>query len=164
MEKKITETVNATTPEQDGKSNSPDVPEVMLRGGGFEKIIHLRFKHDTDLLSGLREAVETEKIENAVILTGIGSVRGYHTHVVSNRDFPSKNIFIEDLEKPADVLNVNGYIINSKVHAHITLSDKDIAFGGHLEEGTAVFTFAIVTLGILGPAADLSGFDDKTLR
>ena len=31
---------------------------------------------------------EITKIKNAVILAGIGSVRNYHFHTVSNRDFP----------------------------------------------------------------------------
>lgn len=164
MAKNIVERVNPTTPEQDGKPNSPEVPDVITKPGSFKKILHLRLKHDVDLLTGLTEACAAEGIANGVILTGIGSVRNYHVHVVSNRDFPSKNLFIEDSEQPADVLNLNGYIINGKVHAHITLSDKDIAFGGHLEEGTSVFTFAIATVGVLEDEVDLSGFDDKTLR
>ena len=40
--------------------------------------------------------VKQEKIKNGVILSGIGSVRGYHIHQVGNRTFPSKNIFVKD--------------------------------------------------------------------
>jgi hypothetical protein len=35
--------------------------------------------------------VAQQKIENAVILSGFGSVRGYQVHQVSNRNLPSKN-------------------------------------------------------------------------
>jgi predicted DNA-binding protein with PD1-like motif len=59
---------------------------------------------------------------------------------------------------------MNGYIINGAVHAHATFANPEHAFGGHLESGTNVFTFAIVTVGVLNAAADLSRVDDKTYR
>jgi uncharacterized protein len=99
-----------------------------------------------------------------VILAGAGSVRGYHVHQVSNRTFPSKNLFVKNPTAPADLIGMNGYIINGKVHAHMTLANPDKAFGGHLEPGTSVFTFAIVTLGILDDSVDLNKIDDKTYR
>jgi len=40
----------------------------------------------------------------------------------------------------------------------------DKAFGGHLEPGTEVFTFAIVTVGVLPDNLDLTKLDDKTYR
>jgi len=59
---------------------------------------------------------------------------------------------------------MNGYVINGKIHAHMTLANPDHAFGGHLEPGTNVFTFAIVTLGVLDKNADLTRVDDKSYR
>ncbi len=59
---------------------------------------------------------------------------------------------------------MNGYIIDGRVHAHITFTDADKAFGGHLEPGTKVFTFAIVTVGVLEDGTDLSRIDDKSYR
>jgi hypothetical protein len=44
------------------------------------------------------------------------------------------------------------------------LADEDHAFAGHLEPGTEVFTFAIVTLGVLPDDLDLSKLADKTYR
>jgi predicted DNA-binding protein with PD1-like motif len=57
---------------------------------------------------------------------------------------------------------MNGYVIDGRVHAHLTMANPDHAFGGHLEPGTNVFTFAIVTLGVFD--GDLSRVDDKTYR
>ncbi|HEY1497524.1 MAG TPA: hypothetical protein VGF49_23360, partial [Candidatus Solibacter sp.] len=59
---------------------------------------------------------------------------------------------------------MNGYVINGQLHPHITLATPNKAIGGHLEPGTTVFTFAIVTLGILKDGADLSHLDDKSYR
>ena len=159
------EIVNAApTPEGDTKPNSDKVPDVYAVTGKFDRVLVLRFKFGVDLLDGIRKMVKQENIKNAVILAGAGSVRGYQVHQVSNRDFPSKNMFVKDPTAPADLISMNGYIINGAIHAHMTLANPDKAFGGHLEPGTSVFTFAIVTIGVLNDAVDLSRVDDKTYR
>jgi predicted DNA-binding protein with PD1-like motif len=98
-----------------------------------------------------------------VILAGAGSVRNYQIHSVSNRTFPSKNTYVTNPSAPADIISMNGYIIDGKIHAHMTMANPDKAFGGHLEPGTNVFTFAIVTIGVMNDV-DLSRVDDKTYR
>jgi predicted DNA-binding protein with PD1-like motif len=85
-------------------------------------------------------------------------------HQVSNRTMPSKNMIVKDPTAPADLIGMNGYVINGKVHAHMTLANADKAFGGHLEPGNEVFTFAIVTVGVLPDNLDLTRLDDKTWR
>jgi predicted DNA-binding protein with PD1-like motif len=151
-------------PADDAKPNSAEVPDVYAIPGRFDRILTLRFKYDTDLLAAMEKMVKQEKIRNAVILSGAGSVRGYQVHQVSNRTFPSKNMFVKDPTAPADLIGMNGYIINGRIHAHVTLATPDKAIGGHLEPGTVVFTFAIVTIGVLDDGADLSRVDDKTYR
>src|SRR3954454_18631527 len=154
----------AANPADDAKGLSDKVPDVYAIPGQFERVLVLRFKFDTDLLAGMEKMVKQEKIRNAVILSGAGSVRGYHVHQVSNRDFPSKNMFVKDPTAPADLIGMNGYIMDGRIHAHMTLATPDKAFGGHLEPGTSVFTFAIVTVGILKDGVDLSHLDDKAYR
>ncbi len=136
------------------------VPEVVTTSGQFERVIVVRLKQHTDLLAGLQEAVEKEKIKNAVILSGIGSLTSYHIHVVDNNTFPSENVFFKD-SIPVDLTSVNGYIFNGKVHTHINISDENLAIGGHLEPGTTVFTFAIITIGVFNSEVNLERFDDK---
>jgi len=159
-----TEVTKATTPFDDSKPNSDQVPSAYAISGQFERILVLRFKYETDLLAGIEELVQKHHVRNAVILSGIGSVRGYHLHVVSNRTFPSKNTFLRDPTSSADLIGMNGYIIDGRVHAHMTLAKADNAFGGHLEPDTKVFTFVVVTLGVLGDDVDLKRVDDKTYR
>jgi len=159
------EIVNAAkNPADDQKANSDKVPDVVAIEGKFDRVIVWRFKFGVDLLAGIQKMVKEEKIKHAVILAGAGSVRNYQVHQVSNRDFPSKNVFVKDPTAPADLISMNGYVINGAVHAHVSLANPDKAFGGHLEPGTEVFTFAIVTVGVLNDAADLSRADDKTYR
>ncbi len=159
------EAVNpAASPELDAKPNSDQVPDAYAIRSQFQRVVIVRLKFDTDLLGGLQKIVKQEKIKNAVILAGAGSVRGYSLHSVSNRTFPSKDVYVTNPTGPADLVSMNGYIVNGRVHSHVTLTNGDKAFGGHLEPGTNVFTFAIVTLGILGDDADLRRIDDKTYR
>ena len=148
----------------DLKTNSDQVPDAYAMNGKFERIVVLRFKFGADLLAGFEKMVKQEKIRNAVILSAAGSVRGYQVHQVSNRDFPSKNMFVKDPTAPADLIGMNGFVIDGRIHAHMTLANPEKAFGGHLEPGTSVFTFAIVALGVLDPSVDLSRVDDKTYR
>ncbi len=159
-----TEVTKATTPFDDSKPNSDTVPEAYAVSGQFERVLVLRFKHDTDLLAGMEKLVHQNRVRNAVILSGIGSVKSYHLHAVSNRTFPSKNVFVRDPTAPADLIGMNGYVFDGRIHAHLTLATPDNAFGGHLEPDTKVFTFAVVTLGVLGDDVDLSRMDDKTYR
>jgi uncharacterized protein len=160
----VTEVTKPTTPADDSKANSDSVPDVYAISGQFDRVLVLRFKYQTDLLGGIEKMVKQHKIRNAVILAGAGSLRGYHVHSVSNRTFPSKNLYIKDPTAPADLVSMNGYIIDGKIHAHMTLTNEEKAFGGHLEAGSEVFTFAIVTVGVLKDGADLKRVDDKTYR
>jgi predicted DNA-binding protein with PD1-like motif len=159
-----TEVTKAASPADDAKANSDSVPDVYALNSQFERVVVLRFKYQTDLLAGLEKMVKEQKIRNGVILAGAGSLTGYHFHMVSNRTFPSKNLFIKNPAAPADLVSMNGYIIDGRIHAHMTLASQEKAFGGHLEPGTTVFTFAIVTVGVFKDGIDLQRIDDKTYR
>lgn len=148
----------------DSRPNSDSVPDVYIVGGQFERVAVIRLKYKTDLLAGLEKAVKENNIQNAVLLAGTGSVISYHYHVVSNTGFPTRNIFVKNSADPADLVSLNGYVIKGRVHAHATFTNADKAFGGHLEPGTTVFTFAIITVGILSDELDLSRVDDKNHR
>ncbi len=138
-------------------------PSVHTASSRFSRVVVVRLKYDTDLLEGLKTAVAQEKIKNAVILSGIGSLTSYHVHVVSNTVLPPTNGFFKGVG-PYDLLTTTGYIIAGRVHAHITFSDTEKTLGGHLEPGTKVFTFAILTLGVLEEPVSLQRFDDYTWR
>ena len=155
---------HAANPADDAKPNSPNVPDAVAFNARLERVLVLRFKHNTDLLAEINKMVQQEKVRNAVILSGFGSVRNYQVHQVGNRDLPPKDILVKDPTAPADIIGMSGVVIGGRVHAHITLANPDRAFGGHLEPDTTVFTFAVVTLGVLDDAIDLSKIDDWNYR
>ena len=164
QETRRVETHTPSNPAVDAKPNGPDVPDVFAVSGHLERIVVLRFKFGTDLLAGLKQMIAQEHIKNAVILSAFGSVRGYQVHQVANRDLPSKDFFVKNPTAPADIIGMSGMVMNGRVHPHITLANGDKAFGGHLEPDTTVFTFAVVTLGVLDDSIDMSRFDDSSFR
>ena len=152
------------TPE-DSRPNDPKVPDSYAISGRFDRILVLRAKNKTDLLTEMEKQVKQQHIKNAVILSGIGSVRGYRVHNVAGRDYPVPDMFVSAPNTPADLIGMNGYIVNGVIHAHVimALGDKTATtISGHLEKGTEVLTFAIVTVGVLN--TDLGRVDDLTYR
>ena len=133
-------------------------PEIQSAESVFERIEIIQMKPGTDMLDGLNKFVAEKGIKNAVILAGIGSVTGYHYHVVSSGDLPPAQEYPK-ASVAMDLVSVQGYVLNSRVHAHIALSDENSVVGGHLEKGTRALTFFIITLGILPDNLNIQNFD-----
>ena len=151
--------------QEDARPNDPKVPDSYVVSGRFDKILVLRAKYNTDLLTEMEKQVKAQNNKNAVILSGIGSVRGYRLHNVTGRDYPVPDMFFSAPTTPADFIAMNGYINNGVIHAHVVLAlgdSKGTTVSGHLEKGTEVLTFAVVTLGVLN--TDLGRVDDATYR
>ena len=111
----------------------------------IKNLIFVRLNPGDDVLESLKEAAEKNNIKNAVIISGTGSATTYHYHVVGTRVNPPRDDFYKG-EKSSDIVNINGFVINGRVHAHITHSGAEIAFGGHLEPGVKVLTFLFITM------------------
>ena len=123
------------------------------------RYLMVRLDPGQDLLLGLREAVAEAGITHGAILAGVGSLSTYHFHVVSTPVMPPDNAFVRG-DGPYDILTVTGAILDGRVHAHVTFSDTEIAMGGHLEEGCAVLTFAIISIVDLStPSLEMSSWD-----
>ena len=121
------------------------------------RMIMIRVAPGEDLLAELESAVKTHGVQNGTFVSGAGSLRSWHYHVVSSRELPPENAFVKG-ETPVDIVAITGFVLGGRVHAHITMTDDKIAFGGHLEPGCEVLTFAMVALAET-PAEDLSQWD-----
>jgi predicted DNA-binding protein with PD1-like motif len=158
-----TTTNPSPNPADDTKSNSNEIPDAYAISGHFDRIVVIRLKNGADLLKGMMQIVKDQKIQNGVILSAIGSLRGYEVHQISNRQLPTQDTFEKNSMQPVDLVSMNGYVIDGRIHAHMTLATPEHAIAGHLEENNEVYTYAIVTVGVLNDA-DLSKIDDKTYR
>jgi predicted DNA-binding protein with PD1-like motif len=156
-------TINSAQPEKAAMLSEDSAPEIHITEASIREIMIVRIRNQMDMLEALNKAVQEKNIKNAVIMYGIGSLVSYHVHMVSNTTFPHTEDFVKE-EGPYDLVDVNGYIIDGRVHAHITLADDEKTVGGHLEPNTRIFTFCAITIGILPDETDLSRLDDLTWR
>ncbi len=122
---------------------------MLSRAAAIQRIVMVRINPGDDILLGLRQAVAEQKLKNAVVLTGFGSVRRSHFHVVMSNTLPPAESYPKS-EQPLDIVVMGGMIIDGRVHAHIDFSDERNGFGGHLEEGCLALTFTVVALADLG--------------
>jgi predicted DNA-binding protein with PD1-like motif len=123
----------------------------------YKNFFFVRLNEDEDILLSLRKAVAENGVKNAVILMGMGSVKCYHFHVVDSNVNPPAELYPKS-GNAADIVNINGIVIDGRVHAHITLTDSKVAFGGHLEEGCKVLTFNVIALAEI-EGADFTDWD-----
>ncbi|MFC2087261.1 PPC domain-containing DNA-binding protein [Bacteroidota bacterium] len=138
------------------------LPEVYTLTTELKRIEIVRMCPGTDLLDGLNKAIKEKAIKNGIFLTGIGSVTDYHFHVVSDKNLPPA----EEYPKASvakDLTSVQGYILNGRIHAHITLSDENSVIGGHLEPGTKALTFFIIAIGVLPDDLSIEMLDNYKL-
>ena len=156
-------TTMTPSPAEDTRPNSDQVPDAYAITGHFDRIVVLRLKYQTDLLAGMQKMVKKENIRNGVILSALGSVRGYQLHQVSSRTFPIHDTFVKNPTEPADLVSMNGYVIDGRLHPHVTLATPDKVIAGHLEPGTEVLTFVIVTIGVMNDV-DFQRIDDAHNR
>ncbi|HYS45508.1 MAG TPA: DUF296 domain-containing protein, partial [Rhizomicrobium sp.] len=125
------------TPE-DQRPNDSKVPDSYSLSGKFDRILVLRAKNKTDLLAEMEKQVKQQHIRDAVILAGIGSLRGYRVHNVASRDYPVADMFTGNPAMPVDLIGMQGYIVNGTIHAHVIMAAGDKAattISGHLEKG-----------------------------
>jgi predicted DNA-binding protein with PD1-like motif len=150
-------------PKDDSKPNSSAVPDAYALTGHFDRIVVIRLKNKANLLAGITKVVKDENIQNGVILSAIGSLRGYEVHAISNRDLPTQDTITGNPTQPVDLVSMNGYVINGRIHAHMTLATPDKVIAGHIENDNEVYTYAIVTIGVMN-GTNLGKIDDKAYR
>lgn len=109
----------------------------------IKRMVMVRINPGEDILDAIEKATKKEGVNNGVIVQGIGSSSTNHYHVVSDGNLPPAEIYCE-AKAPADIVSINGLIIDGKVHSHITFANDKVAYGGHMEKGITALTFCIV--------------------
>lgn len=135
-----------------------DSKDIQIITSNFERVEIVKMKPGTDLLEGLSRVVQEKKIKNAVILNGIGSVTDYHYHVVTDKNLPPAQEYPK-ASVAMDLVAVQGFVLNGRIHAHIALSDENSMVGGHLEPGTRALTFFVLTIGVLPDSLEMENLD-----
>ena len=122
---------------------------MLSRVADIKRVIMIRIAPGDDILLGIRQAVKEHGLKNGVIMTGFGSARRSHFHVVMSDALPPAESYPKSIQ-PLDICVLGGFVIDGRVHCHITFSDERNAFGGHLEEGCLALTFTNLAIGDIG--------------
>ena len=110
----------------------------------------LRIEKGENAIQTISDFCSQQKIDSGFFY-GIGAV---DMAEIAHYDIHTKQYFRKRLEEPFEVTNITGNVALYKgsliVHAHVTLSDRDMhAFGGHVVElsisGTLELVFTSTT-------------------
>lgn len=98
-------------------------------------IIHLT-KGD-DILSCVQSEIDRLALKNGVLVSAIGSLRCAKLHAITTlEDLPTNEYYT--YSSPIELGSAQGLIINGEPHFHLTISDLDRVYTGHMEAGCEV--------------------------
>ena len=116
----------------------------------------LRLNPGTDLLASLLAYCAERQIKAACVLACVGSLE---RAVIRFADAPQGTVLAQKLE----ILTLSGTLSRYGAHLHVTVADADgRVFGGHLLDGSLVYTTAELVLGLLLGTEFRREFDPAT--
>jgi predicted DNA-binding protein with PD1-like motif len=119
---------------------------IVGKGAHGGEIIVARLENGEDVLECLQALCLEHDIRNGVILSGYGTL-GYAAFFgLQSTEYPPPDFYRWRKEEGYELLNFTGVIADYQVHAHMTISTKEKAVGGHLEKGCKVLTLAEVVM------------------
>ncbi len=119
---------------------------MVARGARAGGIVVVRLAYGELLLESLQEICRQEKIRNGVILTGFGSLTDVAVSGAMGPSFPPRKFFRRTTPRGVEIVGMAGVIADYHIHCHLVLSDKNRAFGGHLEPGCRILSLAEIAL------------------
>ena len=106
----------------------------------------LRLDEGDYLLESINELIYNEKVNNGVVISGIGTLDNCVTHMVMTTSYPPVEHFENWVDKPLELSSIDGVIADGKPHLHIVVSDHEKAYSGHLEKGCKVLYLAEIVI------------------
>lgn len=112
---------------------------------GYGRHIIINLTKGEKILEAIEGEVARLQIQNAIVTSGIGALRKATFHrIADTQDQPTNEILT--IEAPIELGSVQGLIIGSVPHLHMTFSDKQGAYAGHMEHGCEVQYLAEISI------------------
>ncbi len=106
-------------------------------------VIAIRLKPGDDLKQSLLRYCRKQQIEAAFILSGIGSLSKASIRFANQEKATV-------IESKLEIITLDGTLSQYGAHLHISVSNSEGAvIGGHLMEGTQIFTTGEILLGLV---------------
>jgi len=116
--------------------------------GQVVRTLVVRFDYGDLLLEGIQEVIKSEGIETGYVTGGIGTFDRCRMHMITTTGFPSDDRVVE-MEGPIELIALQGLIAGGEPHLHVTISDTERAYGGHLEPGCRVLYLGEIRIDVL---------------
>ena len=117
------------------------------------------------ILESISELIEKENIDNAYVVSGIGTLDQYQIHMITSIGYPPVDYFESKRFKPYEVAAIQGAIVSGAPHLHVVISDTEHTYAGHLENGCRVMYLAeIVIQEIEGLSLERTRNEKQILR
>ena len=117
-----------------------------MQHSGATEVVIIALEPGEFLLESIREAVRGRGIKNGAVVSGIGTLKTCRMHYIDHVSFPPADT-IFSLEKPLELLSINGLIADGEPHLHIVVScGSNEVYAGHLEEGSEVAYLAEIAV------------------
>ncbi len=142
--------------------------------GRLDRIIMGKLRMDVDLLNGIEELVQAERVRTGVILSGIGA---WKKATFRNLKFLPPDFKVErhhrlylELEQPMEIVSLTGWVATgvegrTEIHAHFSAStvmeDKVVTLGGHLIPGTLTSLKVVIAIGVIEETNIGAGVDSR---
>ena len=111
----------------------------------------LKLEQGEDLLEAIEQLIKEQRIENAVVVSGIATFDRSVLHQISGTDYPIEVYIDKKTDVPLEVAGVDGFICDGEPHIHATIADKTSAYGGHVLKGCRILYLGeIVIQELLG--------------
>ena len=129
------------------------------------RIYTLRLDKGDYLLESINALITREGVRDAVVLSAIGTLSSCVLHMVMTPDYPVVERYVHWEDKPLELSSIDGIIADGKPHLHATVSDHEVAYSGHLEEGCKVlYLVEVVIVEIKGLNLERLPNDMNTLQ
>jgi predicted DNA-binding protein with PD1-like motif len=117
-----------------------------MQHSGATEVVIIALEPGEFLLESIREAVRGRGIKSGAVVSGIGTLKTCRMHYINHVSFPPADT-IFSLEKPLELLSINGLIADGEPHLHIVVScGSNEVYAGHLEEGSEVAYLAEIAV------------------
>ena len=104
---------------------------------GAVRTMMVSFRRGDYVIEELREMLEKEGIDAALITSGIGSLDICKLHTITNTGLPPEERYLA-VEGPVEVGSLQGSVAGGEPHIHVVVHDvaRDEVHVGHLEPGS----------------------------
>lgn len=112
-----------------------------------DNLIFIRLFPDEDIYAKLKEVCEKHRVETAIVLSGIGQLKGFQLGYFKEKGNYTPDNFTKSYELLSLTGNVSKQEKEYKFHLHAVLGNENKAVvGGHLIKGKVAITNEIVLL------------------